>query len=194
MENKNSRGLRTMAIVALLVAVAGISIAFAAFTQTLNIGGTGKIQTTDWDIHWSATDGGKVVSGSNPLAAKGSVSGVGSTTLTLSGIKLIAPGDKIEWVLTALNDGSIDAELENITNLLDVEVNFNDLEESDLTASDIKVTLTKNPSGAIATKDTLNAGASQAYLLTIEFNSLATELPSHDVDITITAQFPWVQK
>ena len=188
-----NRGLRTIVIAALLVAMAGISVAFAAFAQMLDIGGTGRIQAVDWDIHWSAANGSMVL-GSNPLATAGSVSGVGTTSLTISGITLIAEGDKVAWVFSVLNNGAIDAELESITNLLDVDIEFDLDEKSELTDSDIIVKLTKNPTGAIAAGDSLNAGATQTYLLTIEFSNLAIERPSHDVLITITAQFPWIQK
>jgi len=193
MEDKREKRLRALVIITLIVAVAGISVAFAALSQTLMINGTGGIQAADWDIHWSAASG-SIENAATESVNKGSIDGVGSTTLTLSGVNLRTPGDKIEWTFTAENAGDIDAELESITNLLSTTVTFDVSESSTLTEGDVIITLTKAGGGAIATGDTLAAKTTQDYLLTIEFDPLAASVPTHNVSITINSQFPWVQK
>jgi len=193
MENRNNRGLRSLIIVALIIAVVGISVAFAALGQTLTITGTGQITATDWDIHWSAAEGDVIVSSSENVS-EGINSGLPATLIEITGIILEAPGDKVEWTITASNAGDIDAELESVTNLLSKVITFDELEESDLTENDIIVTLKKAGGGTITAGDTLAAGTTQDYVLTIEFNPLAETLPDLDVEIAITALFPWIQK
>jgi len=194
MENRNNKGLRTLVIITLIIAVAGISVAFAALSQTLTITATGEIHATDWDIKWTDAEG-KVLVGASNGADEGTNSSIPSTTITLSDIVLIAPGDKIEWTFTAENLGDIDAELESITNLLAKNITIHNEEESDISENDIIVTIKKAGGGAIAAGDALDAGTTQDYVLTIEFDPNFQDLPSHNVTITaITILFPWVQK
>ena len=195
MEKRNNHMYRTLVIVALITAVLGISVAFAALTQTLTIGGTGAIQSNDWRIVWSTASGSKASGGSG--VDYGSALGTNTATLTISGIVLEKPGDKIKWIITAFNDGDIDAELESVSGLLSKTITFNESEESELTDSDILVTLTKNDAptySGITALDSLNSGASQQYLLTVEFSDAVEVVPTHDVGIEITALFPWIQK
>lgn len=192
METKN-RGIRALIIAALIVAVLGISVAFASLSQTLNINSTGTIRAAGWDVKWTAASGSKITGGSAVSAGSSDLT-VPSATMTISGIVLENPEDKVQWVFTASNTGDIDAKLESITSLLVKNITFDGDESSNLTEDDIIVTLTKNPSGAIVAGDTLNASATQQYILTVEFNPEAEEVPSESVYISITIQFPWVQK
>ena len=49
---EKQRGIRTLSIVALFVAVIGLSVAFAAMSRTLQINGTATMDTAKWDIHF----------------------------------------------------------------------------------------------------------------------------------------------
>ena len=40
-------------ILALLVSIVAVSISYAAFTQNLNINGTGNVQATSWSVHFA---------------------------------------------------------------------------------------------------------------------------------------------
>ena len=190
---KDDKKLRSFIIVTLIFAVLSISVAFAALSQTLIINIDGKIRGSEWSLIWSAASGSKTGTSSSS-SSYGISSGVGSPTLTISGIVLEQPGDKVEWIVTASNEGVIDAVLANFTELFTKTVTFNPSEASNLDANDILVTLTKSPSGAVTIGDELDAGDTQDYILTIEFRPGATEVPSHDVTITVTALFPWIQK
>lgn len=191
--NNDNRGLRTIAIAALLVAVVGISVAFAALSQSLTINATGKIKGSEWSLIWSAASGSEVT-GSSATTTAGSVSGIDTPTLAISGIVLEQPGDKVEWVVTAKNDGDIDAKLGSFIELFSKTVTFDEEEGSGLTDEDVLVTLTKYTTGAIVAGDELLADDTQQYLLTIQFDPNAAEVPTHDVSISIQAIFPWIQR
>ena len=55
MESKN---VKMLAIVALLVAIGGLTMGYAALTQTLNISTSATVQSqaTTWDIHFEKAD------------------------------------------------------------------------------------------------------------------------------------------
>ena len=192
MENRNNKGLRTMAIAALLLAVVGISVAFAALSQTLQINTEGTLIGGTWDIKWTAASGAKNLSLVNVEVGNATVPAV---NLEISGIKLEKPGDKVEWTIKAENLGTIDAILSSFNNVYNVQIVTDPEEESSIKAADILVTLTKKNGSAISVGDTLAHGSYQEYLLTVEFDNSVTYIPSHDVEITIqTISFPWIQK
>ena len=49
---EKQRKIKIIGIVALVVAVLGITIAFAALSRTLNVSGSGNIDRANWDIHF----------------------------------------------------------------------------------------------------------------------------------------------
>ena len=195
---KESRRLRSLIIFALIVSVAGISVVFATLSQTLKITTKGRIQNADWSIKWVAANGNLVVGSGKASKGYSVPSSLGfapTIDLTIAGIKLEKPGDKVEWIVKAENIGRIDAELLSVNNILDVQLDINQAEQSDIKEEDIIVTITKNDSplySAIAIGDLLNSGATQEYVLTLEYADV-NYIPSHNVNITITVHLPWTQ-
>ena len=193
MENRNNKGFRAIAVIALVVAVAGISVAFAALAQNLPIYGAGEVRATDWVVRWSGATG-NVLTGGPGVSAGTQTATIPGSQLTITGIILEKPGDSVSWVVTAENAGDIDAQLDSFTDLFTKTVTFDPAEESDLTADNVVVTLTQNNSptfSPVVAGQRLDAGTTQSYLLTVTFE--ATEVPTENVIIGINALFPWVQ-
>ena len=49
---EKQRKIKVMSVVALIVAVLGLTVAFAALSQTLTINGTANVDAASWDIHF----------------------------------------------------------------------------------------------------------------------------------------------
>ena len=91
-----------------LICVFTLSIAYAALSVTLNIQGSAQVTSADWNIHFS-----------NPIVTNGSVttnvpSLVSATTIDFN-TTLNMPGDFYEFTVDVVNEGSIDAIIDEIT-------------------------------------------------------------------------------
>ena len=114
---------KVIAIVALIVAILGLSIGYAAFTTTLNIDNArGTVESSTWRVEFaSLTDADlQTLSINNAFHKIGtaSMSGVPSIgTLTVSNINLAvaAPGDEAYYYFKIVNHGTYNARSEGIT-------------------------------------------------------------------------------
>lgn len=109
MRNGNSK---MMAVIALVIAVVGLSIGFAALQTQLTVNGTAEVTGgTKWDVKFVTSSLNKVETGSatgtNPTVAATSVNGFKAT--------LLKPGDKVTYYFQVTNAGSFDAKLDSIT-------------------------------------------------------------------------------
>ena len=139
----NSRQ-RNYIIAGLCMILVIMGVGYAAFQSQLRISGTSNI-TSNWSVKITDIQS-KVVNGTPANASEPThtdATATFSTTLT-------SPGDTMQYDVTVLNEGDIDAKLDKITipestnptALLTVTVKYNDVTEqpSNLTA-DLKVTL-----------------------------------------------------
>ena len=97
MEKK--RGTAIVIIIALLVAIVSLGVAFAAFSTTLNINGTATVQSSKWDIYFMTASGGTKPSSSTALpsgnitkTAQSASGSILATTLTWTA-SFKAPGE-----------------------------------------------------------------------------------------------------
>ena len=126
MEKGNSS--KIISILALVVAVAGLSIGFAAYTSTLHISANANVEITgnDWNVGFALSDGTMA----NVTGAPNSVSGTPGTGVTNAGsINMYkytisqgtaatlsnVSGSSATYSFKIKNAGSIDAELSSIT-------------------------------------------------------------------------------
>ena len=54
---EKTRKIKIISLCALLVAVLGLTVAFAALSQTLTIKGSAAVNAASWDIHFENTSG-----------------------------------------------------------------------------------------------------------------------------------------
>jgi hypothetical protein len=105
--SQHHKKTRLIAVAALVVGVLGLGVAFAALSTTLNINGSAKVGSADWDIRWenlSCTPTGEA--SITPTAA---ISG-DFHTITIDA-KFVAPADTVTCNFDAVNEGDIDAKL-----------------------------------------------------------------------------------
>jgi len=180
---RKERSLQNIVIVVLAVAILAMSVGFAAYSQNLNINGTATFTAAKWDVHF---DTETFVEKSE---IKASSKEVGNTAITYS-VTLPKPGSTYSFEVNVKNFGTIDAKLKKIT-------------LSGLTEAQKKyITYVVNYAGTDYTETTdglalqLAADTHETAKVTVTVSYVApteaTDLPQEDANVTLTAQFDYV--
>ena len=120
---ERDRSAKIIAIVALCVAVAGLSIGFAAFSNDLTIKSNASVSpnASDFDVNFSTSntselDGTVNGTGTNSATGEGAtIDNSGSPTITGLKANFTEPGQKVTYSFYAHNAGKYDAYLNNVT-------------------------------------------------------------------------------
>ena len=91
-----------------LISIFTLTIAYAALNAVLTISGSAQVSSADWDVHF---DNVKVTNGS----VNGETPKITSPTTATFSTTLSMPGNFYEFTIDVVNDGTIDAMIENIT-------------------------------------------------------------------------------
>lgn len=194
------REMKTLVIAALVISVVAIGVGFAAFSTTLQINGTATVNTVGktWDVRFEniekTAESTTGVDSSVPTISNGTA-GENKTNTAIGTITaaFTAPKQKLQYKITVKNAGTYDAKLTaaSIPTLDTITVTgTGDAAETDAAnvKKHLKFSFTKLDGSAVtAETDTLDAGATQDYLYTIEYEDLtnAAELPKAQVSISI---------
>ena len=107
---ERNRKIKTLSLVALIVAVLGLGVAFAALSSQLTINGSAKAQGGSWNIHFAKTL-------DMPTQTTGDAS---FTEPTLSDTYILGfkatvtkPGDSVTYYFDIVNSGTVDALVED---------------------------------------------------------------------------------
>ena len=153
----------------LLLSVFGLSIAYAILNVTLNIGGSAKVTSADWDI---SIDNVSIVTDGSASVLKQPV--VDGTEIKDFNVSLTKPGDAIYITFYVTNNGSIDAKFVNSTlHTVDYGV------YKDYMLTYFKVGLTTPEEVNLA------SGESRMFMYEISWDSMADTLPGNAAPIEI---------
>lgn len=153
----------------LLLSVFGLSIAYAILNVTLNISGSAKVTSADWDI--SIENVSIVTDGSASVLKEPVIDG---TELKDFNVSLTKPGDAIYITFYVTNNGSIDAKFVNSTlHTVDYGV------YKDYMMTYFKVGLTTPEEVNLA------SGESRMFMYEISWDSMADTLPGNTAPIEI---------
>ena len=207
---EKERRIKTLSLVALIVAVLGLTVAFASLSQMLTINGTASINSATWDIHFEnlvrSTNGDATINGEPTL---------NSTTISGIDVTLTKPNDGVVFLVNIVNDGTIDAKVESIevselcTLSSPVEScdwdNDGEVTETDIQKVNDNLTFVagyNDDSTSIKVNDTLNIGETKKIAIAIAYYKLiegdtieseeATELPARDLqfnDLSVTINY-----
>ncbi len=179
---RQERGLQTVVIGVLAVVILVMSVGFAAYSTTLNINGTATFTAAKWDVHFvpeSLTETSTIKASSKSLT---------NTTATYT-VTLGAPGDTYSFEVNVKNFGTLPAYLKKITmtGLTSAQQEY------------ITYTINYNGTSYNATTDNLNillpADGTTTATVTVTVNYVypadATNLPSTDQQVTLTAAFDY---
>ncbi|MBQ6461633.1 hypothetical protein IJJ36_04390 [Candidatus Saccharibacteria bacterium] len=198
-KSKKSKS-QNIAIFALAATVLFMSVGFAAYATTLNIGGTNNVTVKKavWDIHWAGKSGASPAETGTVTETKGAdlgeVTRASDTSVTFTAT-LQKPGDEYEFTVDAVNAGTFNAGLTSVVlsdasahaNYLTYTVNY-DSQTFDGTSGTTSFT----PSPA----STLAAGAQKTATVNVKYIQPSNEnqLPKDgDVTVTLTAAFNYDQ-
>ena len=153
----------------LLLSVFGLSIAYAILNVTLNISGSAKVTSADWDI--SIENVSIVTEGSASVLKQPVIDG---TEIKDFNVSLTKPGDAIYITFYVTNNGSIDAKFVNSTlHTVDYGV------YKDYMLTYFKVGLTTPEEVNLA------SGESRMFMYEISWDSMANTLPGNTAPIEI---------
>ena len=203
---EKERRIKILSIVALIVAILGLTVAFAALSETLTINGTASVEAASWDIHFENLSDA-VLTGDASVATPPTLN---NTSITDFESVLTKPGDSITYEFDIVNDGTIDAKIGAFDEVAwfcqeyrgsvvgsNEEARYCDLDDSgDVTITDGSIqlenfsyTLTYKENGQkVKENDILNHGETKRVVLKLEYLANSTWIPSHEL------KFPNLEK
>lgn len=149
------RSNKNLILLILLLVIVGMAVGYAALSQALVINGTANI-TTEWKILFTDIKEGTLVG-----AESKTIPTYTATTATFD-VNLLYPGASAQYVVTVANQGSIDAKLTSIDGIETANA---------ATPTDITYSIDAQ------TDDTLNAGATRTYIVTVAWDAASEIIP-----------------
>ena len=198
---EKTRQIKIISLCALLVAVLGLTVAFAALSQTLTINGSAAVNAASWDIHFEKTSGKETEVKGAATFTEPTLSG---TTIENFSATLTKPGDSVIYYFDIVNNGTVDAQIESynfprafndcFTNINKYSycMNFDFNGDGNVNALDKSVYVDlfnyylayADTDKSVTRGDTLNAGETKHMKLVIEYKDTATELPKNNLTLT----------
>ena len=181
---EKERKVKKLALVAVIVAVLGMTIAFAALSQTLTIKGTGKVDTATWNIHFKNL---QFLNKTTNASVNGTPE-LSEDEVTISNINvtLKQPGDYVTYTVDIKNDGNINAEIQSIDMPTLTSV------QSELFTFTAVYTGTTDK---VSVGDTLYEGQTRNVTLTFKYKDITDSslLPEKAEEISLTYSIHYVQ-
>lgn len=135
--------------------VVGITIAYAALSETLNISGSAEVKSSNWDIRIANYNDSKT--NGSATYTEPTITG---TTVANYTVSLTKPGDSVEFYFTVRNHGTLDAEILSIVNSTPVCTSATgNTEDAELVCNNLEITFTNTHSplfvvgGVVGTND-----------------------------------------
>ena len=198
---EKERRIKIISLCALLVAVLGLTVAFASLSQTLTINGSAAVNAASWDIHFEKTSGKETEVKGATTFTEPTLSG---TTIENFSATLTKPGDSVTYYFDIVNNGTIDAvvssydfplairECVNNNNAYSYCINLDFNSDNIIDGADFMTYQTMFISGlrdtdtdnGIGAKDVIKAGETKHMKLFFEYKDTATELPKNNLTLT----------
>lgn len=177
---RKNRGVRGLAIVAIIIALVGLTIGYSALQATLNISTQAKLKGSQWSVHF-------VTSSLSEPTLVGDAAVVNAATLAVTSItidvSLTKPLDSVTYTFDVTNDGELNAKLNAAPTITGLDA---------ATANNVTYALTYNDGSAIQANDTLNVNETKKLKLTVFMNDVST-VQAADVPLTFTATLLYTQ-
>lgn len=202
---EKGRRVRVLSLCALLVAVLGLTVAFATLSQTLKINGNSTFDTASWDIHFEKTKDKETETTGDATFTEPTLNGTSIENFRAS---LTKPGDSVTYYFDIVNNGTVDAvvssyifpfafnECQINVNSYSYCMNFDFNDDNLVTDSDYMTYLSMFNHGilnvdtnkALSKNDIIKKGETKHMKLYFEYLSSATILP--EKDLTLTSKKP----
>ena len=181
---EKERRTKALVIVVLLIVVAGLTIAFAALSTTLNINGTAYLDAAKWGIRFENLSSPTKI-GSATTTGTAKIEETKAAEITGINVSLSTPGDKVTYTVDLVNKGTINAKIDNI-------------EKTVLTSEQqryLTFKVTDKNGKEVSEGDILSAGETRSLTITIEFIKDLTkeDLPTSTSTISLSYKLNFVQ-
>lgn len=196
---EKERGAKIIAIVALLIAVVGLTVGYAAYSSTLTINGTATVDPASWKVNFDYKNGTNSLTGTTKgHATEKTAPTLEDTTISGFDVTLKAPGDSVTYNFLIKNSGTLNAKLASFTmgtlTCTPNEGSSISPENATKLCGELKYTLTYAGGSTITTDEILNSNNSKELELKLEWPSTSTLSVSDDVKVTIgTTTFVYQQ-
>lgn len=187
---EKERGAKVIAVIALLIAVVGLTVGYAAYSETLTISGTATVDPANWDVHFAYKTGDSLIATKTGSAAESTAPTLTATSVSGFAVVLKAPGDSVTYEFSVKNTGTLDAKLTtfNMGQITCAPNTSSTISQQDATnlCNELNYTLTYAGGTAITTGETLTkTSGSKDLVLKLEWPSSSTLEVSDDVKVTI---------
>ena len=181
---EKERRTKALVVVILLIVIAGLTIAFAALSTTLNINGTAYLDASKWGIRFENLSSPTKI-GSATTTGTAKIEESKSAEITAINVSLSTPGDKVTYTVDLVNKGTINAKIDN-------------LEKTVLTQEQqryLTFKVTDKDGREVSEGDILSAGETRSLTITIEFIKDLTkeDLPASTSTISLSYKLNFVQ-
>ena len=181
---EKERRTKALVIVVLLIVVAGLTIAFAALSTTLNINGTAYLDAAKWGIRFENLSSPTKI-GSATTTGTAKIEESKSAEITGINVSLSTPGDKVTYTVDLVNEGTINAKIDKI-------------EKTTLTEEQQKYLtfkVTYKDGTEVSEGDILSKEERKNLIITIEFIKDLTkdDLPTSTNTISLSYKLNFVQ-
>ena len=181
---EKERRTKALVVVVLLVVIAGLTVAFAALSTTLNINGTAYLDAAKWGIRFENLSSPTKI-GSATTTGTAKIEETKAAEITGMNVSLSIPGDKIVYKVDLVNEGTINAKIDNI-------------EKTVLTQEQqryLTFKVTDKDGREVSEGDILSAGETKNLTITIEFIKDLTkeDLPKQTSTISLSYKLNFVQ-
>src|SRR5574344_90421 len=173
---EKDRGLRVLAIIAICIAVVGLSIGYATLQQTLTINTTAKAKAQTWSVKFANLTDPTLV-GKATVTNK-AVLNTESTGITVD-VALSVPGDSVTYTFDVTNAGTIDAKLSSEPTINGTGTTGNNVP--------LNYALTYADGTKVSANDTLNVGETKHLKLVVTYNASVDTVPETDTSYTFNA-------
>ena len=175
---------KALVIVVMLIVVAGLTVAFASLSSVLNIKGTAYLDAAKWGIKFKNLSE-PVSVGTATTKGTAKIEETKAAEITGINVSLSTPGDKVVYTVDLVNEGTINAKIDNIEKTL--------LTEEQQKYLTFKVT--DKDYNEIKEGDILSSGETKKLIITIEFIKDLTkeDLPTNTSTISLSYKLNFVQ-
>ena len=181
---EKERRTKALVVVVLLIVVAGLTVAFAALSTTLNINGTAYLDAAKWGIRFENLSSPTKI-GSATTTGTAKIEESKAAEITGMNVGLSIPGDKVVYTVDLVNKGTINAKIDTIekTVLTQEQQRYLTFKVTDKNGYEIKQ------------GDILSAGETKKITITIEFIKDLTkeDLPKQTSTISLSYKLNFVQ-
>ena len=181
---EKERRTKALVVVVLLIVIAGLTVAFAALSTTLNINGTAYLDSAKWGIKFENLSSPTKIGGATTTGTA-KIEESKSAEITGINVSLSTPGDKVVYTVDLVNEGTINAKIDKI-------------EKTKLTSGQQKYLtfkVTDKDGIEVSEGDILSAGETRSLTITIEFIKDLTkeDLPASTSTISLSYKLNFVQ-